>query len=133
TSTAASTDSRYSQFAWLTSPRRQGDLKLPLIVDRNLSISRDYGVLIETEGTTLRGLFIIDPKDILRRIRSGPAYAQGSWLIETTRLVKALQCTGAHVEVCPANWSEGAKKLKANPKGPLKYFASVENGNGNKK
>ena len=33
-----------------------------------MKISRDYGVLIEEEGIALRGLFIIDPKGILRYI-----------------------------------------------------------------
>ena len=31
-----------------------------------MKISRDYGVLIEDAGVALRGLFIIDPKGILR-------------------------------------------------------------------
>ena len=31
-------------------------------------ISRDYGVLLEDAGHTLRGLFIIDPKGIIRQI-----------------------------------------------------------------
>lgn len=31
-----------------------------------MKISRDYGVLIEDEGIALRGLFIIDPKGVLR-------------------------------------------------------------------
>lgn len=31
-----------------------------------MRISRDYGVLLEDEGIALRGLFIIDPKGILR-------------------------------------------------------------------
>ena len=33
-----------------------------------LEISRDYGVLLEDAGHTLRGLFIIDPKGIIRQI-----------------------------------------------------------------
>jgi peroxiredoxin (alkyl hydroperoxide reductase subunit C) len=33
-----------------------------------MKISRDYGVLIEEEGIALRGLFIIDPKGILRSV-----------------------------------------------------------------
>jgi peroxiredoxin (alkyl hydroperoxide reductase subunit C) len=65
-----STDSQYSHFAWAQQPRKQGgigpDLKLPLIADRNMNISKDYGVLIEEEGIALRGLFIIDPKGIVR-------------------------------------------------------------------
>ena len=69
-----STDSQYSHYAWATQPRNAGglgpDLKLPLIADRNQKISRDYGVLIEEEGIALRGLFIIDPKGILRYVTS---------------------------------------------------------------
>ena len=65
-----STDSKFSHFAWATQSRQEGglgpDLKLPLIADRNMNISRDYGVLLEDEGISLRGLFIIDPKGTLR-------------------------------------------------------------------
>ena len=46
------------------------DLKLPLVADKSMSISRDYGVLLEAEGIALRGLFIIDPKGILRYLLS---------------------------------------------------------------
>ena len=31
-----------------------------------MQISREYGVLIEEAGIALRGLFIIDPKGIVR-------------------------------------------------------------------
>ncbi len=58
--------------AWANQPRKEGglgpDLKLPLIADRNMSISRDYGVLLEDEGIALHGLFIIDAKGILRYV-----------------------------------------------------------------
>jgi hypothetical protein len=67
-----STDSQYSHFAWAQQGRKQGgigpDLKLPLIADRNMNISKEYGVLIEEEGIALRGLFIIDPKGIVRLV-----------------------------------------------------------------
>ena len=67
---AVSTDSEYSHFAWASQPRKEGglgpDLQLPLLADRNMQISRDYGVLIEEKGIALRGLFIIDPQGTLR-------------------------------------------------------------------
>jgi alkyl hydroperoxide reductase subunit AhpC len=51
-------------------PRKTGgvgpDLQLPLLADGNMKISKDYGVLIEEEGIALRGLFLIDPKGVLR-------------------------------------------------------------------
>ncbi|KAI0739514.1 peroxiredoxin [Daedaleopsis nitida] len=135
-----STDSHYSHLAWATQPRKQGglgpDLKLPLIADKNMSIARDYGVLIEEEGVALRGLFIIDPKGTLRQITVNDLPV-GRSVDETIRLVKAFQFTDEHGEVCPANWSEGAKTMKADPKGSLEYFSTVDadgaNGNGSKK
>ena len=70
-----STDSEYSHLAWAQRARNEGglgpDLKLPLIADKNLKISRDYGVLLEEEGVALRGLFIIDPKGVLRYVTKG--------------------------------------------------------------
>jgi peroxiredoxin (alkyl hydroperoxide reductase subunit C) len=53
-------------------PRNQGgigpDLRLPLVADRNMNISRDYGVLLEDKGIALRGLFVIDPQGVLRYV-----------------------------------------------------------------
>ena len=37
-------------------------MKIPIISDLTRQISRDYGVLLEDEGHTLRGLFIIDDR-----------------------------------------------------------------------
>ena len=117
-----STDSKFSHFAWASSPRKQGglgpDLKLPLVADRNMSISRDYNVLIEEEGIALRGLFIIDPKGTLRYVQPGRIYTTcnltrllvyrqitvndlpvGRSVEETIRLVKAFQFTVCGVRI----------------------------------
>ncbi|RPD56872.1 2-cysteine peroxiredoxin [Lentinus tigrinus ALCF2SS1-7] len=136
----ASTDSHYTHLAWATQPRKAGglgpDLKLPLLADKSMTVARDYGVLIEDAGVALRGLFIIDPKGILRQITINDLPV-GRSVEETLRLVKAFQFTDEHGEVCPANWTEGAKTMKADPKGSLEYFASVDasgaNGNVSKK
>ncbi|RDB21941.1 Peroxiredoxin [Hypsizygus marmoreus] len=126
---AISTDSKFSHFSWATQPRKQGglgpDLKLPLVADRNMAISRDYGVLLEDEGIALRGLFLIDPKGILRQITVNDLPV-GRSVDETIRLIKAFQFTDKHGEVCPANWTEGAKTMKPDPKGSLEYFSSVD-------
>lgn len=93
---AVSTDSVYSHLAWATQPRKQGglgpDLQLPLIADRNQQIARDYNVLIEEEGIALRGLFIIDPKGVLRQITVNDLPV-GRSVDETIRLIKAFQFT----------------------------------------
>ncbi|KIK61866.1 hypothetical protein GYMLUDRAFT_42277 [Collybiopsis luxurians FD-317 M1] len=126
----ASTDSQYSHFAWASQPRNQGglgpNLKLPLLADRSMSIARDYGVLLEEEGIALRGLFIIDPKGILRQITVNDLPV-GRSVEETIRLVKAFQFTDKYGEVCPAGWEEGGKTIKASPTDKLEYFGSVGN------
>ncbi|KAF9650412.1 peroxiredoxin [Thelephora ganbajun] len=125
---AVSTDSEYSHFAWANQPRKEGglgpDLRLPLLADRNMKISRDYGVLIEENGIALRGLFIIDPQGILRQITINDLPV-GRSVEETVRLVKAFQFADKYGEVCPANWTEGGKTIKANPKGSLEYFSET--------
>lgn len=57
-----------------------------------MHMSRDYGVLIEDEGIALRGLFIIDPKGVLRQstVNDLPV---GRSVDETLRLIKAFQFT----------------------------------------
>ncbi|KAK7439567.1 cTPxI, variant 2 [Stygiomarasmius scandens] len=129
-----STDSQYSHFAWATQPRKEGglgpNLKLPLIADRSMKISRDYGVLLEDEGIALRGLFIIDPKGILRQITVNDLPV-GRSVSETIRLVKAFQFTDKHGEVCPANWSEGSATIKATPQDKLEYFGAAAAAGGN--
>src|ERR1044072_6451594 len=63
-----STDSVYSHRAWLNTPRDKGGvegLKYPLAADATKKVAHDYGVLIEDRGIALRGLFVIDPEEIL--------------------------------------------------------------------
>ncbi|KZW03216.1 2-cysteine peroxiredoxin [Exidia glandulosa HHB12029] len=128
---AVSTDSKYSHFAWATQPREKGglgpSLALPLLADRSMSISRDYGVLIEEEGIALRGLFLIDPKGILRQITVNDLPV-GRSVDETLRLIEAFQFTDEFGEVCPANWKKGSKTIKATPTDSLEYFSAAGNG-----
>ncbi|EIW77657.1 thioredoxin-like protein [Coniophora puteana RWD-64-598 SS2] len=136
-----STDSHFSHLAWSQKPRSQGglgpSLKLPLVADKSMRISRDYGVLIEEEGIALRGLFIIDPKGILRQVTINDLPV-GRSVDEVIRLVEAFQFADEHGEVCPIGWQKGAKTMKSDPKGSMEYFstlpdaplADMTNGNG---
>jgi peroxiredoxin 2/4 len=57
--------------AWSTTARKEGGLgnvNIPLFSDKNHKLAKDYGVLIEEDGVALRGLFIIDPKGIIRQV-----------------------------------------------------------------
>jgi len=123
----ASVDSEYSLLAWSSTPRQDGGLgnvNIPLFSDKNHQLAKDYGVLIEEEGIALRGLFIIDPKGVVRQITINDLPV-GRSVDETIRLVDAFQFTEKYGEVCPANWNQGAATIKANPKDSKEYFTKV--------
>ncbi|TGK10175.1 peroxiredoxin [Leptospira fluminis] len=121
-----SVDSAFTHLAWKNTPRKQGglgEIRYPLVADITKSIARDYGVLTEG-GVALRGTFIIDPKGVIRQatINDLPV---GRNIDEAIRLVKAFQFVEKHGEVCPANWDEGKKTMKADPEKSKEYFSSV--------
>jgi alkyl hydroperoxide reductase subunit AhpC len=91
-----------------------------------MKISRDYGVLIESEGIALRGLFLIDPNGTLRQstVNDLPV---GRNVDETLRLLKAFQFTDKHGEVCPANWDpvNNNKTMVADNVKSKDYFKAV--------
>lgn len=123
---AASTDSHFSHLAWVNTPRNQGGLgqmNIPILADKSMSIARAYGVLDEDTGVPFRGLFIIDPKGILRQVTINDLPV-GRSVDETLRLVQAFQFTDKHGEVCPANWTPGKKTMKPDPVGSKDYFQS---------
>lgn len=101
---AASTDSMHSHKTWIE--RDMPEVKFPLLADTNHSLSKAFGVLIEKEGITLRGTFIIDPDGVLQYscIHSNNV---GRSAQETLRVLKALQTGG----LCPMDWKPGDKTL----------------------
>jgi len=123
-----SVDSVFSHLAWTKQPKNKGGigpLNFPLISDITKSISAEYGVLTSEDDSdpsvSLRGLFIIDNKGVLRSsiINDLPI---GRSVSETLRLVKAIQHHEKHGEVCPADWAPGKDAMKAGPKESLPYF-----------
>jgi peroxiredoxin 2/4 len=104
-----STDSVYTHLAWINTDRLQngvGHLKFPLAADRNGSVSKAYGVLVEDEGIALRGLFIINPHGELQ-YQTVFNKNVGRDVDETLRVLQALQTGG----LCPANWRPGQKTM----------------------
>ena len=120
-----SVDSHFCHLAWTNTDRKSGgigNIKYPLLADLNKSVARDYGVLLEDAGIALRGLFIIDPKQIVRQITINDLPV-GRSVDETLRLIKAFQFVDKHGEVCPANWSEkNSATIKPNVKDSQEYF-----------
>lgn len=122
-----STDSWFSHLAWLKTPKNQGGIEgvtYPIVSDFNKTIAREYGVLLEDLGVALRGLFLIDKNGIVQHqvVNNLPL---GRSVDETLRMVDALQFTEKHGEVCPANWREGKKAMKADESGLKEYFTAV--------
>lgn len=121
-----SVDSHFSHLAWTNLARKDGglgQLKYPLLADITKNISRNYDTLLEKEGISLRGLFIIDPEGILRQITINDLPV-GRSVDETLRLVKAFQFVAKHGEVCPANWDPKSNPdtIKPDVKGSQDYF-----------
>lgn len=122
---AISVDSAYTHLAWVNTPRKDGGLgevKFPVVADLNKSIARSYDVLLESAGIALRGLFIIDPKGVVRSamINDLPV---GRNVDEVLRIIQAFQYNEKHGEVCPANWTPGKEGMKADPVSSKQYFA----------
>lgn len=121
-----SVDSHFSHLAWINTDRKKGGLgklEYPLLADLTKQISRDYGVLLEDAGISLRGLFIIDPNGVVRQITINDLPV-GRSVDETLRLIKAFQYFEKHGEVCPANWDPEKNKdtIKPDVSGSKSYF-----------
>lgn len=100
-----STDSVFSHLGWTQADKRLSDLKYPLLSDNTHTIGRDYGILLEDKGITLRGAFLIDPDGILR-YQLVHDLGIGRNVEEVLRVLNALQ-TG---ELCPATWKKAGDK-----------------------
>nr|YP_010904091.1 2-Cys peroxiredoxin [Caulacanthus ustulatus]WCH57342.1 2-Cys peroxiredoxin [Caulacanthus ustulatus] len=122
-----SIDSEYSHLAWLQTDRDTGglgDLKYPLVSDLTKAISASYNVLI-SEGTALRGLFILDKEGIVQHLLVNNLDV-GRSVNETIRTLQAIQYVQEHPdEVCPANWKPGNSTIISSPKKSKEYFNSI--------
>ena len=143
-----STDSEFSHWAWLQTPKNQGGIQgvnYPLVADINKTISADFDVLageyvgddegnidVEGELVAYRGLFLIDKEGIVRHqvVNDMPL---GRSIRECLRLVDALQHFEEHGEVCPMDWTLGEEAMKANHESTALYLSktSITEGKGN--
>jgi len=122
---ACSVDSVYTHSAWLRSPKNQGGIEgitYPILSDLNKSIAAQYHVLDQNQGIAYRGLFVIDPKGIVRYVQINDLPI-GRSVEETLRIVDALIFHAEHGEVCPANWKKGSKSLEPTEEGLKGFFA----------
>ncbi len=118
-----SVDSHFSHLAWRNTPRDKGgigEISFPLVSDLDKSISRKYGVLLETPGIALRGMFLIDKNGVLRSLTINDL-PLGRNVDEILRVLDAIEFTEEHGEVCPANWVKGDTGMKPTQDGLEEY------------
>jgi peroxiredoxin 2/4 len=99
-----SVDSCYSHMNWKKD--LGDDFSFTWLSDMTKDISLTYGTLLEDEGISLRGTFIIDPDGILKSSYINDN-SVGRNVDELLRNIEAFQ-TG---ELCPASWNKGDKTL----------------------
>ena len=109
---SVSTDTHFVHKAWHDASERIKKINYPMLADPTHHISKDFGVLIESDGLAERGTFIINPegKIVGYEVTAGNV---GRNAEELFRRVQACQFVHAHGDqVCPANWKPGAETLK---------------------
>lgn len=127
-------DSPYTHLSWLKAPREEGGLggliDMPLLSDVTREVMKAYGVYNEDPSgmdyaQAFRGLFLIDPSGNLRHMYINDN-GVGRNVDETIRVIKGLQFSDEHGEVCPANWKEGSTTIKPTSAGISKFLVNLK-------
>jgi peroxiredoxin (alkyl hydroperoxide reductase subunit C) len=88
--------------------REPQKITFPIIDDHEIIASKKYGMLHAPTSTVkdIRGVFIIDPDNIVRSINFYPM-SVGRNMDEIKRIVVALQTSDKLMVSTPANWNKG--------------------------
>ncbi|HSO85821.1 MAG TPA: redoxin domain-containing protein [Draconibacterium sp.] len=109
-------------------------IEFPIIDDQKAVASKKYGMLHEPVSSKrdIRGVFIIDTKNIVRSVNFYPMEV-GRNMNEIVRTIEALQATEQAKVITPANWKKGddvmvpyypytTEQLEANPALKDEYY-----------
>ncbi len=109
---SVSTDTVFVHKAWHDKSKAIGKIKFPMASDANHTLSEILGVLIEDEGITLRGSFIIDPDGVLQiaEINNNNVGRNSKELLRKLQASKFVRKHGN--KVCPASWNPGDDTLE---------------------
>ena len=102
----ASTDSVYSHKGWCDNHPELKSLKYLMLADTNHKLSSAYDVLDENLGIAYRGIYLIDPKGVIRWLAVHDL-GVGRNVDEVLRVLDALQTD----KLVPCNWKKGDKTL----------------------
>ena len=109
---SVSTDTHFVHKAWHDASDRIKKIQYPMLADPTHALSKDFEVLIESDGLAERGSFIVNPegKIVSYEVSAGNV---GRNADELFRKLQACQFVHEHGdEVCPAKWQPGAQTLK---------------------
>lgn len=114
-----SIDSNSSHLAWVYNIflLTGVEIPFPIIEDRDMKIANLYGMISEpvSNTSTIRSVFIIDDKQILRTILYYPQ-TTGRNIPEILRIIESLQTADRDNIVTPANWFPGMPVILPYPK-----------------
>ena len=114
-----SVDSIHSHVAWLQNMKEKMGVKIPypMIADIDMKVASLFGMIHpgSSATATVRAVFFIDPKRVIRAIVYYPMNA-GRNVDEILRLMQALQTADAHGCALPVNWKPGEKVVVPPPK-----------------
>jgi peroxiredoxin (alkyl hydroperoxide reductase subunit C) len=109
---SVSKDSVFAHKAWHDNSPAISKITYPMIADPSGKICREFGTLIEDEGMSLRGSFIIDPDGKLKAMEIQDNNI-GRSMDELLRKLQAAKFVREHKgNVCPASWHPGDETLK---------------------
>ncbi|GEO56889.1 peroxiredoxin [Companilactobacillus bobalius] len=114
---SVSVDSQYSHMSWAETTKTIGKIRYPMLSDQKHELTDFFNMIDETSGQDYRGVFIADPKGIIKSYTVN-AMGVGRNPKEILRTLQAAQFVEEHGDdVCPANWHPGEGTIK--PSGDL--------------
>ncbi|WMT51584.1 MAG: peroxiredoxin [Ferroplasma sp.] len=125
-----SVDSIYSHIEWMKDIKDKFGIEIPfpVIADINKDVARAYNMMDEKTGSTVRGVFIIDPNQIVRLMIYYPAET-GRNIEEIIRTVRALQINWNRKLATPVNWKPGEDGIVLAPGTLEEAIAREKSGN----
>ena len=87
---------------------QQTTVNFPILADADKTVANLYDMIHPNASTTatVRSVFIIDPKKVIRTTLTYPA-STGRNFDEILRVIDSLQLTDSHKVATPANWKDG--------------------------
>ena len=109
---SVSCDTHFVHKAWHDASNTIKKIKFPMLGDPTAKLAKEFDVLIENDGVTERGTFIVNPEGtiVMYEINAGGVGRNSDELV---RKVQAAQFVAKHGDqVCPAKWAPGGETLK---------------------